>query len=34
MPAQKHVDTATAMYREMAMSFWLERAQAELGLAQ
>jgi hypothetical protein len=24
--AQKHVTTATAMYREMGMQFWLEKA--------
>jgi tetratricopeptide (TPR) repeat protein len=29
--AQKHVDTATAMYREMDMGFWLEQAEAALG---
>jgi tetratricopeptide (TPR) repeat protein len=27
--AQEHLSTATAMYREMDMRFWLEQAQAE-----
>jgi tetratricopeptide (TPR) repeat protein len=31
--AQEHVTTAATMYREMGMSFWLEKAEAELGLA-
>jgi len=30
--AQEHLITATAMYREMDMRFWLERAEAEIGL--
>jgi tetratricopeptide (TPR) repeat protein len=29
--AQEHLITATAMYREMGMSFWLEKAEAALG---
>jgi tetratricopeptide (TPR) repeat protein len=29
--AQEHLTTATAMYREMGMGFWLEKAEAELG---
>jgi class 3 adenylate cyclase/tetratricopeptide (TPR) repeat protein len=29
--AQGHLTTATTMYREMDMRFWLEQAQAELG---
>ena len=29
--AQEHLTTATAMYREMDMRFWLEQAEAELG---
>ena len=29
--AQEHLTTATTMYREMGMSFWLEKADAELG---
>ena len=29
--AQEHLETAAAMYREMDMGFWLERAEAELG---
>jgi len=28
--AQEHVTTATSMYREMEMRFWLEQAEAEL----
>jgi tetratricopeptide (TPR) repeat protein len=28
--AQQHLSTATAMYGEMGMHFWLEQAQAEL----
>ena len=32
--AQEHLTTATAMYREMDMRFWLEQAEAEIsGLA-
>jgi hypothetical protein len=31
--ADEHLTTATAMYREMGMSFWLEKAEAELGPA-
>ena len=27
--AQEHLTTATTMYREMGMRFWLEKAQAE-----
>jgi hypothetical protein len=27
--AQEHLATATAMYREMDMRFWLEQAEAE-----
>jgi tetratricopeptide (TPR) repeat protein len=30
-PAQAHLTTATTMYREMDMRFWLEQAEAELG---
>ena len=30
-PAQEHLTTATTMYREMDMGFWLEKADAELG---
>jgi len=29
--AQDHLATATAMYREMGMDFWLEQAEAALG---
>jgi len=28
--AQEHLTTATTMYRDMAMRFWLEQAQAEI----
>jgi hypothetical protein len=28
--AQKHITTATTMYREMGMTFWLEKTEAEL----
>jgi hypothetical protein len=32
--AQEHLTTATTMYREMDMRFWLEQAEAEMrGLA-
>jgi len=27
---QEHLTTATTMYRDMAMRFWLEQAQAEI----
>ena len=29
--AQEHLTTATTMYREMGMAFWLEKAEAEQG---
>jgi tetratricopeptide (TPR) repeat protein len=29
--AQEHLATATTMYREMHMAYWLERAEVELG---
>jgi len=29
--AQEHLETAAAMYGEMDMRFWLEKAEAELG---
>jgi len=29
--AQEHLATATTMYREMEMRFWLEQAEAEMG---
>jgi hypothetical protein len=29
-PAQEHLTTATTMYREMGMTYWLEKAQAQL----
>ena len=28
--AQEHLTTATTMYREMGMTFWLEKAEAEM----
>jgi hypothetical protein len=28
--AQEHLTTATAMYREMGMAYWLEKAEAEM----
>jgi len=28
--AQRHLTTATTMYREMEMTYWLEKADAEL----
>ena len=31
--AHEHLTTATAMYREMEMGFWLEQAEAEIKLA-
>ena len=31
-PAQEHLATATTMYREMGMRYWLEKAEAELGV--
>jgi tetratricopeptide (TPR) repeat protein len=30
-PAQEHLTTATTMYREMGMMYWLETAQSQLG---
>jgi class 3 adenylate cyclase/tetratricopeptide (TPR) repeat protein len=33
-PAQEHLTTAAAMYREMGMTSWLEKAGAELGPPQ
>jgi len=27
---QEHFTTATTMYREMGMTYWLERAEAEM----
>ena len=29
--AQEHPTTATTMYREMGMTYWLEKAEAEIG---
>jgi tetratricopeptide (TPR) repeat protein len=29
--AQEHLNIATTMYREMGMTYWLEKAKAELG---
>ena len=28
--AQEHLTTATTMYREMGMTYWLEKVQAEM----
>jgi hypothetical protein len=28
--AQEHLATATAMYREMDMTYWLEKAEVEM----
>ena len=28
--AQEHLATATTMYREMGMTFWLDKAETEL----
>jgi hypothetical protein len=28
--AQEHLTTATAMYREMGMTYWLEQAEGEM----
>jgi hypothetical protein len=30
--AHEHLTTATAMYREMDMGFWLEKAETEMGV--
>ncbi len=32
--AHEHLTTASAMYREMDMRFWLEKAETELGGAE
>ena len=32
--AREHLGTATTMYREMDMGFWLEKAETELGGAE
>ena len=29
-PAQEHLTTATTMYRETGMTYWLEKADAEI----
>jgi hypothetical protein len=29
---QEHLTTATTMYREMGMTYWLEKAEVELGV--
>src|SRR5262245_53496544 len=29
-PAREHLTTATTMYREMGMTYWLEQAEAEM----
>ena len=30
--AQQHITTAATMYREMDMDFWLDKAEAEMGV--
>ena len=30
--ATEHLSTATTMYHEMGMSYWLEKAEGELGV--
>ena len=32
--AQEHLTTATTMYREMDMRFWLEQAEAESSVTE
>jgi hypothetical protein len=32
--AQGHLTTATALYREMDMRFWLEQAEAEINASR
>jgi hypothetical protein len=32
--AKEHVATATTMYRDMGMQFWLEQAEAEMSQLQ
>jgi hypothetical protein len=32
--AQEHLTTATRMYREMDMRFWLEQAEAEINASR
>jgi hypothetical protein len=32
--AEEHLTTASAMYREMDMGFWLDKAETELGGAE
>jgi hypothetical protein len=32
--AQEHLTAATTMYREMGMTYWLEKAEAEMRAAQ
>lgn len=29
-PAREHLTTATAMYREVGMTYWLEKAETEM----
>jgi hypothetical protein len=31
--SREHLTTATAMFREMEMTYWLEQAEAEMSLA-
>ena len=30
-PAREHLTAATRMYREMGMTYWLEKVEAEVG---
>ena len=32
--AREHLTTATTMYREMGMTYWLEKAEAELKVSR
>ena len=32
--AQEHLTTTTTMYREMGMTYWLEKAEAEMKAAR
>ena len=32
--AQEHLTTATTMYRDMGMTYWLEQAEAEMRVSE
>jgi hypothetical protein len=32
--AQEHIATAATMYRDMGLTFWLERAKAEINVLE